>query len=223
MDKSRREAIKKGFLLFAGIAATPVIAVGQNIEEVSGEKLLYPLPPGAISLDRFIEKCTACQLCVNHCPTHVLTPALFENGIQGFMQPILKYDVHKFCEFECKICSDVCPNEALVKMPIEEKKLVQIGQAKLILDNCIVVKNNKACGACAEHCPTKALKMVPYKGVITQPEIVDPDLCIGCGACESICPVHKEALYIERNIVHKIAKPPLVEKQEQKEITDFGF
>lgn len=223
MDKSRREAIKKGLLLFAGIAAAPVIAAGKKLENSVSDKLLYPLPPGAVSLERFRDKCTACQLCVNHCPTHVLTPAFLENGIQGFMQPILKYAVHKFCEFECKICSDICPNDALISMTIKEKKLVQIGQAKLVLDNCIVVKNKKACGACAEHCPTKALKMVPYEGVITKPDISHPDMCIGCGACESICPVHKEALYIERNVVHKTAKPPLVEKQEQKEITDFGF
>ena len=51
------------------------------------------------------------------------------------------------------------------------------------------------CGACTEHCPTKALYTVPYIGRDGQehrlPKL-DPSLCIGCGACEHACPVTTE-------------------------------
>ncbi|UKI47157.1 MAG: 4Fe-4S binding protein [Phocaeicola vulgatus] len=45
--------------------------------------------------------------------------------------------------------------------------------------------------------------MVPFKGTLTIPH-VNPDLCIGCGGCESICPVRPlRAIMIKSNEVHK--------------------
>jgi heterodisulfide reductase subunit A len=40
------------------------------------------------------------------------------------------------------------------------------------------------CGVCAEHCTYGALKMHPFKGVMT----VNTVLCQGCGACAAACP-----------------------------------
>lgn len=217
---------RRGFIIKS---ITGVIALSLAPEAIIAKRgnhkihKLFPLPPGALSLERFKSRCTACQLCVSKCPSKVLQPSTFENGVTGIMQPILKYDVHKFCEYECKVCIDVCPNNALVEMTLEEKKLVQIGVAKLNIDHCVVIKHDEDCGACAEHCPTMALKMIPYRGGITKPEITNPEICIGCGACESICPELKRAIYIERNDTHIAAEPPLVEKQEKVEIEDFGF
>ena len=182
-----------------------------------------PIPPGAHSFEKFNKACTACQLCVSKCPSKVLRPALYENGFLGIMQPVLKYDVHHFCEYECTVCIDICPTRALGSLSLAQKKLIRIGRVQLIIDKCIVVKDNKACGACAEHCPTGSLRMVPYKPGITKPEIVDKDSCIGCGGCESICPVRKEALYIERLDVHETAAKPKIKKQKKVEINDFGF
>jgi ferredoxin len=220
---SRRELFKRSALLFSGVALVPSLGMGSGLLAANDSKYLYPLPPGAVSLERFRNRCTACQLCVSRCPTHVLKPALWENGLTGFMQPILKYEVHQFCEFECKECIDVCPNDALTKITLEEKKLTQIGIVRLVLEKCIVIKDDESCGACAEHCPTKALRMVPYEGDLTKPEITNPEVCIGCGACESICPELKEAIYIERHPEHLQAEPPIVEKQEDVDIDDFGF
>jgi ferredoxin len=64
--------------------------------------------------------------------------------------------------------------------------------------------------------------MVPYKGVLTIPEI-NQDICVGCGACESVCPaIPYKAIYVEglstQNIV-EIKK----EKVEDVVIDDFGF
>lgn len=202
----------------AGVASSSLLA--GNTEKKTE---LYPLPPGAVSLDRFKSKCTACQLCVNHCPTGVLKASLFENGLTGMMQPILKFDVEQFCEYECKTCIDVCPNDALVKLSLEEKKVTQIGEVQLILEECVLITDNEDCGACAEHCPTAALKMVPWKDGLTKPEIVNPEMCIGCGGCESICPTNKRAIFIARNEVHIEADKPKVEVQEEVEIDGFGF
>ena len=48
------------------------------------------------------------------------------------------------------------------------------------------------CGNCARHCPAGAITMVNFDK--DNPESVafpkvDPERCIGCGACENLCPV----------------------------------
>ena len=79
------------------------------------------------------------------------------------------------------------------------------------------------CGACSEHCPTQAVHMVPYEGTLTIPQ-VNPDLCIGCGGCESICPVRPmRAIIIKANEVHKFVEKPKEEEVKKVEIDDFGF
>lgn len=182
----------------------------------------YPLPPGAGSIERFQSKCTACQLCVSKCPSHLLRPALLENGINGLMQPYMGFGVHKFCEYECKVCIDVCPNDALQKITLEEKKLTQVGVVNFDIRHCVVEAKGQFCGACAEHCPTQAVAMKEYKNGLTIPTIT-PDICIGCGACESICPVQPRAIYIVRNDVQKVVEPPTIQDTQNVEIDDFGF
>ena len=82
---------------------------------------------------------------------------------------------------------------------------------------------NTDCGACSEHCPTQAVRMVPFKGTLTIPH-VNPDLCIGCGGCESICPVRPlRAIMIKSNEVHKRVEKPKEEEKKEVEVTDFGF
>lgn len=44
------------------------------------------------------------------------------------------------------------------------------------------------CGACADICETKALRMVPDSEGFCYPRI-DSALCTGCGRCESVCPM----------------------------------
>ena len=42
----------------------------------------------------------------------------------------------------------------------------------------------KGCGICVAFCPTEALSM----NDIGEPEVVKPELCIGCAWCEIRCP-----------------------------------
>lgn len=209
-DDSRRAFLKTAS---AVALAVPALASGSQI--ISGSKgrnlvndKKYPVsPPGSIALEYFNFNCTACHLCISLCPTQVLTPATDAYGWKGFLQPVMDYHA-SFCNFECNLCSQICPNGAIRPLTIEEKKRTQIGIAVFAEKNCVVYNNNTACGACNEHCPTKAVTMIPYKNGLKIPK-VNKDICLGCGACEFACPVvPNKAIYVEGSPVHKKALPP---------------
>jgi ferredoxin len=161
-------------------------------------------PPGATSVDRFLERCTACQLCVSACPTHVLQPASLEYGLAGFMKPRLDYAA-AFCNFDCRRCGEVCPTGAISRLALEDKQLTRIGLAQLDLDHCIVKTMGTDCAACSEHCPTKAVDTIPYGDNLRLPQVT-ADLCIGCGACEYACPaLPKKAIAVGGRRRHELA------------------
>ncbi|MFA5057966.1 MAG: 4Fe-4S binding protein [Opitutaceae bacterium] len=151
-------------------------------------------PPGAGGVDRFLDRCTACHLCVSACPTRVLKPAFLEYGFSGLMKPRLDYSA-AFCTYDCRRCGEVCPDGAISLLDLADKQLAQIGEAHLDVEKCIVKTKGTDCAACSEHCPTKAVSTVPYGNNLRLPEY-KRELCIGCGACEYACPVRPEKAII---------------------------
>jgi NAD-dependent dihydropyrimidine dehydrogenase PreA subunit len=194
-----------------------------NLARIPETKLHTVTPPGSVDIEQFTLNCTACHLCVGSCPTQVLQPSFLEYGLLGIQKPFMSFST-SYCNYDCTVCGEVCPTGAILPLPGEEKKLVQIGKAKLIKDNCIVFNQNTACSACSEHCPTKAVHTVPYKNLLA-PQ-VDDTICIGCGACEFACPTkpHK-AIFVEGNPYHLTAeKPPLEEAPvESGGLEEFPF
>ena len=109
------------------------------------------------------------------------------------------------------------------RITVEEKKSLQVGIATFFINRCIVKTEGTDCGACSEHCPTQAVHMVPYEGTLTIPQ-VNPDLCVGCGGCESICPVRPmRAIIVKSNVVHQTIVLPEEEEVKNVEVDDFGF
>jgi ferredoxin len=180
-------------------------------------------PPGSGGTGRFTSRCTACHLCVSACPTQVLSPAWLDYGPGGIFQPRMDYAAST-CNYDCAVCGQVCPSGAILPLSVEAKKLVQIGKARFVKDDCIVITKKTECGACSEHCPTKAVHMVKSEGLFL-PE-VNEDLCIGCGSCEHPCPsTPNKAIYVESNPVHRAAKKPESKKAEPQARpgADFPF
>ncbi len=216
-DSKRRELISKTFIYFIGLtgisfAQAKIIPKKEN--NIPVIKKYNSSPPGSKNIEHFTNTCTGCHLCVSSCPTQVLQPSLFEYGILGILQPYMDYKT-AFCNFECTICTEVCPSGAILPLSLENKKLTQIGKVKFIKENCIVEIENTECGACSEHCPTKAVKMIPYKN-LHLPEVKE-EYCIGCGACEFACPTKPyKSIYVEGNPIHLTAKKLPVEKLEEK-------
>ncbi len=224
-DVSRRRFLTVG--LTAAATTPQVMAQAKNVLAATSGKKSYKrqvaiTPPGSISLAHFQAHCTSCHLCVSKCPSHVLKPALTEYGLAGFMQPTVYFE-KGFCNFDCTVCGDVCPNGAIRPLKIEEKHLTQMGKVVFIEEHCIVHTDGTSCGACSEHCPTQALSMVPYRDGLTIPH-VNTDICVGCGGCEYVCPARPfRAVYIEGNAVQQEAVPFVEKKEEEVQVDDFGF
>jgi len=203
---------KRNFIISTSIYTLGVIGFANAQKNSNGQPGINAVyrknavsPPGSKSISHFTLRCTACHLCVSQCPTKVLQPSFLEYGFTGMMQPHLDYS-KGFCNFDCNLCSTVCPNGAILPVLVENKKLVQLGVAKFVKENCVVHVKHTDCGACSEHCPTKAVNMVQQPNGLFLPK-VNEELCIGCGACEHACPTKPyKAIYIEGNAIHKTAK-----------------
>lgn len=204
---------RRSFLLAAAIATTGA-ALAQEKKKVDGglaaiedkiapERLTPLTPPGSMSAQHFAQHCTACQLCVSTCPNGVLRPS---TDLSKFMQPTMSYE-RGYCRPECTKCGEVCPTGAIKPITRADKSATQIGHAVWIKKNCVPLTDGVECGNCARHCPAGAIQMVPSDPKNEQsPKIpvVNEARCIGCGACENLCPARPfSAIYVEGHEVHR--------------------
>ena len=174
------------------------------IGKVAPERLTLLTPAGSQSARNMKRKCTACQLCVTTCPNDVLRPSTSSGT---FMQPTMSFE-RGYCRPECVKCSEVCPSGAITKITKEVKSSTQIGQAVWRRGSCIPIRDNVQCNNCERRCPTNAIVMVPsVAGDYNSLKIpaINEALCIGCGACEYLCPSRPlSAIYVEGHQIHKI-------------------
>ncbi len=160
------------------------------------------VPAGARSYRNLSMRCTGCQLCVSNCPNGVLRPA---TSLRHLMQPQMGFD-KGFCRPECTRCSEVCPTGAIQPIKPAEKSSIQIGHAVWEKSLCLSSAEGTKCGNCARHCPNGAIEMIEIDGQngekVEVPSI-DDGRCIGCGACEYVCPVRPiSAIHVVGHEVH---------------------
>lgn len=157
------------------------------------------VPPGSKGHKNVERKCTGCQLCVAVCPNQVLRPG---GDLTHALQPECSYE-RGYCRPECTKCSEVCPSGAIKKIDRPEKSSIQIGHAVWIKENCVPLTDGVACGNCARHCPVGAIMMISKDDAAATP-VIDTELCIGCGACENLCPARPfSAIYVEGHEMHR--------------------
>ncbi len=202
-DKGRRAFMAVAAAAGAGAVAKAQVKVDGGLAVIQDKKIparQTPVaPPGAVSHPHLVRHCTGCQLCIASCPNNVLRPS---GSPESFMMPEVSYE-RGYCRPECTRCGEVCPSGAIHRLTREEKSAVSIGHAVWVRDNCIVITDGHSCGNCARHCPSGAITMVPMvpdNGKSLQIPVVDPGKCIGCGACENLCPARPlSAIYVEGN------------------------
>ena len=201
-DVSRRHFLT-GAALLAGAAAAKAQEkkVDGGLAVLLDKKVPHRatpiVPPGAKGLWHIARHCTGCQLCVSACPNGVLRPS---TDLRTLMQPESSYE-RGYCRPECTECSEVCPAGAIHRITPEEKSDIRIGHAVWIRENCIPLTDGVSCGNCARHCPTGAIQMIPSDAAnpdAPKIPVVNEARCIGCGACENLCPARPfSAIYVE--------------------------
>lgn len=203
----RKEAIST--LAALGIASTvkaQQLHVDGGLADIEAKKVperkTQLAPPGAIGINNLKKHCTACQLCISSCPNQVLRPS---NKLSTFMQPEMSFE-RGYCRPECVTCSQVCPTSAINSISTADKTAISVGHAVWVSDNCVVNRDKVTCNNCEHHCPTGAISMVVRNqelGNSLKTPVVNKELCIGCGACENLCPARPfSAIYVEGNIIH---------------------
>ena len=191
-EKEGADTGRRAFLATTALVGTALAAKAQHNQGGLAEVLPKEnpqrgtrlVPPGAGSVKSFYDHCTACQLCVSACPNGVLRPS---TDFEHFLQPEMGYE-NGYCRPECHACSDVCPAGAIRPLKPGQKQTIQIGLAHVNLELCFAAQGKETCGNCAYHCPSGAIRMVQTEGCEFPVPTVAESQCIGCGACENLCP-----------------------------------
>lgn len=119
------------------------------------------------------EDCVGCGACAKKCP---------EKAISG--QPKSQHHIDPLFCVGCGACFNTCPRGAILdpygrRSPKRGKK----SSVKADIQSEICA----ACQTCLLHCPQQAIRVV-RKGLLRGQRCqVNPERCIGCGACQKLC------------------------------------
>ncbi|MBC8214271.1 MAG: 4Fe-4S dicluster domain-containing protein [Candidatus Marinimicrobia bacterium] len=146
------------------------------------------LPPGAKSVEDYIEKCNKCYDCVSVCPHSSIRVRHDENEkLSGF--PIIepRLETCQFCDD--RLCVESCKTDAL-SSSFQDNIVSELNIDKEICHSF----NERLCYTCVTNCPkTGEAIAMNKKG---NPEI-NNELCNGCGICIQVCPAEESAIKIK--------------------------
>ncbi|MBD3226170.1 MAG: 4Fe-4S binding protein [Caldithrix sp.] len=157
-------------------------------------------PPGSVEEDLFLDRCIRCQQCVRICESNggCLQPDHIHDSVLQLWAPVAIMR-EGYCEYNCNLCGEICPTDAILPTKLADKQKLPIGLAHFDENLCIPFARNEDCLVCEEHCPTpdKAIKFDiknyenPETGEVRPVKYpyVIKELCIGCGICENKCPL----------------------------------
>jgi polyferredoxin len=213
-DLQRRKAFTG---IAAGVAVIPLLRSTAGLSAGRDEHLVRP--PGSLCESDFLQRCIRCGECMKVCPNNTLHPAFTEAGLEGLWTPVVVPHIG-YCEPSCVLCSQVCPTGAIWEITAKEKgwvvgvgasdaKAIRIGTAFYDRGRCLPWAMTTDCIVCEEWCPTspKAIylreaQVIDATGkakTIKQPWL-NPEKCVGCGACEHACVLPDRAAIVVTSV-----------------------
>ncbi len=190
-ERSEKGMSRKDFLF---LILSSVFLLGFRQRKGKGREGTGPVirPPAALEEKNFNDRCIRCGNCMKVCPTNGLQPVMLQAGLESVWTPQLVPEIG-YCEYQCTLCGSVCPTGAIPRLAKDAKMKTKLGTAKVDRKTCIAWAEGKECIVCEEHCPVpdKAIKVIEevVDGKVIKKPVVDPRLCIGCGICQTKCPV----------------------------------
>ena len=186
-----------------GALLGPIIRIAPQPHRTNSELIR---PPGAVAEEEFLRRCIRCGECMKVCIGSALHPALLQAGSAGLWTPLLVARLG-YCEYNCTLCGQVCPTGAIRELKLEEKKKEVIGLAVIDKNRCLPFARGEECLVCEEHCPTGEKAIVfENRDVLINSKVkrlkfpkVIKKLCIGCGICETKCPVEGRSAILMTN------------------------
>jgi len=199
---------RRGFLataigVLAGVvggvtAAVSTKAFGAKVGEAGS---VVPVrPPGSVPEQEFLQMCIRCGECFKACPSDVLQPMGFAQRLEGLWTPQVVAD-WAGCSSSCNACGEVCPTGAIRALPLDEKKSARMGLAIVNESTCLPFAGREACRLCVDECLAAGYHAIEFTTVGTEVDeqglpipdtgflapVVLPDLCVGCGLCQTRC------------------------------------
>jgi polyferredoxin len=206
LDRAKRASL---VAIVSGLAAIPVA----HAQSLLGRRARPTVvrPPGAQDEAELLARCVRCAECIRLCPNHALQPAILEAGAMGFWSPMLMPKIG-YCDPECVLCSQVCPTGAIAALTVAQKgwtnapdrakEPIRLGLARYDRNRCLPWAKEQECSVCMESCPVmpKAICVERATAVsqairVARPRIAT-EICVGCGACVSACPLDSPAVEI---------------------------
>ena len=198
---TRRETLN-GLALFAAVEAVEKTTDG-GYASVSlpgvPTRPAQVLPPGSVDRRDFNIKCVACGLCIANCRGGCLKPSV---SLKRLGQPEMDFR-HGYCLSGCaQQCAKVCPAGAIRLLDGVARKDIHAGHAIWKRDLCLRETEGVKCTACSRKCPVGAIHIV--EGF----PVVDKGACIGCGACEHVCPARPmPAIFVKGFDSQRVVRP----------------
>ena len=195
-----RRAFLTATALGAGLASLGYIS-NASLLSVGGDRgsvrqTGFIRPPGARPEKDFLRRCLRCAQCMKACPTGGLQPVWFAAGVEGMFSPALVSRTGP-CVPECALCGVVCPSQAILPLPLEEKQQAKIGTAVVQPGLCLAWAEDRGCMVCQEVCPYGAIFPVQNEGATFPAPVIRAQRCVGCGYCEYHCPTFVPAITIQ--------------------------
>ena len=157
---------------------------------------------GTPYIDANIRGCWACEAvpCVLACPSGAL-----DHECSTIQDSHLGVAVLEFPDRCLAMSNTPIPKGFSSRMHRFTDGVNNVTQLELDLVKKLDSYEDKPCTLCADMCPIpnpmSAISMVSDKGGGRRPEIYDG--CIGCGACQEVCPTNTPSIVIKPRVTYK--------------------